>query len=232
MRPAPNRQLIAAVPAAGIGSRFGGVLPKQFVEIAGRPVLAWTLERLLACEIQVVVVAVEERLLESASMIFAGDSRIRWIVGGRSRQESVEKCLMSYTGSPDDLILVHDGARPAVAKADIGATLAAAADADGAVLGRQVADTVKRVENGKIHSTLDRALLFRAETPQVFRRLILERGIERGHREGFVGTDEASLVELLPGVDIRAVEATQPNPKLTAPADLALIEWLLTKRTK
>lgn len=230
MRATPDRQLIGVVPAAGIGSRFGGALPKQFVEISGRPLLAWTLDRLLTCDIQLLVVAIEERLLDRARMMRPDDSRIRWIVGGLSRQESVERCIRSYAGSADDLILVHDGARPAVAKEDLDATLAAALKADGAVLGRPMADTIKHVEHGSICSTLDRTTLFQAETPQVFRRAVLERGIERGHREGFVGTDEASLVELLPDVEITAVEATQPNPKLTEPADLAHIEWLLAQQ--
>jgi 2-C-methyl-D-erythritol 4-phosphate cytidylyltransferase len=224
-----DRQLIAAVPAAGIGSRFGGELPKQFLEIAGRPLLAWTLDRLLACEIEVLVVAIEDRLLSHVKKIRPEDSRVHWIAGGKSRQESVENCLKRYPGSPHDMILVHDGARPAVARADVRATLAAALESDGAVLGRQVADTIKQVERGKIISTVDRTKLFRAETPQAFRRDLLERAIENSRQKGVVGTDEASIVELLPGVQISAVEATQPNPKLTEPADFAHIEWLLAQ---
>ena len=104
-----------------------------------------------------------------------------------------------------------------------------AARSGGAILGRAVSDTIKRIEAWRVVTTLDRRALFRAETPQVFRRATLERALERARQDRFVGTDEASLVERLGDVAIAAVEASAPNPKVTVPADLALVEWLLSR---
>lgn len=124
---------------------------------------------------------------------------------------------------------VHDAARPATATADLRAVVESAARAGGAILGRAVSDTVKKIEAWRVVATLDRRALFRAETPQVFRRATLERALERARLERFVGTDESSLVERLGDVAIAAVEASAPNPKVTLPSDLALVEWLLSR---
>lgn len=126
-------------------------------------------------------------------------------------------------------MIVHDGARPVLKSEDLRRVVEAAASADGAVLGRMVSDTLKEVEDGWVVRTIQRTRLFRAETPQVFRRALLEQALERSREEGFVGTDEASVVERLQGVKIRALEAIGPNPKLTVAADLPLIETLLSR---
>lgn len=217
----------AVIPAAGRGDRFGHDLPKQFAVIAGQPVLAWSIRRLLECGVAEVVVALAEEFLEEASDRILEDSRVRWVLGGPSRQESVTAALEAARGDAEGLVVVHDGARPAVAVEDVEATIDAAHREGGAVLGRPVSDTLKRIEEGAVVSTVERRGLFRAETPQVFRRGILERAVELSRREGFQGTDEASLVERLPGVRIEAVNAVYPNPKLTVPGDLPLIEYLL-----
>lgn len=221
--------LVALVPAAGRGIRFGGGRPKQLTEVAGRPALAWTLARLLAAGVPAITVALPQDLLaEAPGGLFPDeDPRLRWVAGGVSRQESVARCLEASPGEPDDLVLVHDGARLAVAVEDVVATLEAVRGADGAVLGRPVRDTLKTVREGEVVSTVERADLFRAETPQVFRRAVFARALAAAHGDGFEGTDEASLVERLPGVRIRAVAARWPNPKLTEPGDLRLIAALL-----
>jgi len=126
-------------------------------------------------------------------------------------------------------VIVHDGARPVLKSEDLRRVVEAAASADGAVLGRMVSDTLKEVEDGWVVRTIQRTRLFRAETPQVFRRALLEQALERSREEGFVGTDEASVVERLQGVKIRALEAIGSNPKLTVAADLPLIETLLSR---
>lgn len=150
-------------------------------------------------------------------------------MGGASRQQSVAACLAS---SPDDvdLVLVHDGARPAVSIRDVVATIAAVGEDDGAVLGRPVADTLKRLDGSRVTGTVDRRPLFRAETPQVFRREVLDRALEISARDRFVGTDEASIVERLEGVRINATMATGPNPKLTHRQDLRWLELLLKEK--
>jgi 2-C-methyl-D-erythritol 4-phosphate cytidylyltransferase len=222
-------RVIALVPAAGRGSRFGGDGRKQFVLVAGRPLLAWTVERLLAAGCDEVVVAVPPGEEAGAAERAGSPPRVRWIAGGASRQESVRRCLASATGEPGDLVVVHDGARPAVAPSDVRAAIAAAREVDGAVLGRPVDDTLKRTEDGRIVGTVSRQGLFRAETPQVFRREVLERAHAAALRAGREATDEAGLVEQLPALVVRAVHAEHPNPKLTRLADLPLLERLLAE---
>ena len=202
------------------------------MSVAGRPVLEWTIERLLESGAVSVVVALPRAMRVDAlptTAIPTTDSRVLWTPGGATRQESVRRCLDLASDAGDDgLIVVHDGVRPAVSVADVLATVAAASESGAAVLGRAVHDTLKRVESGKVTGTVDRSSLFRAETPQVFRRELLERAFAAAERDGFTGTDEASLVERLDGVTVRAVEATAPNPKLTRPDDLAFLASLLT----
>jgi len=114
-----------------------------------------------------------------------------------------------------------------VTVSDVQATIQAAAVCGGAVLGRPISDTLKRVEGGRILDTVDRRSLFRAETPQVFAAVVLRQAFLAAARDNFQGTDEASLVERLPNAPIAVVEAAHPNPKLTTPADLVRIEALI-----
>ena len=188
--------------------------------------LGWSILRLLDCGVESVVVALPQDRLAGAREI-VDDSRVIWVEGGSTRQDSVARCLDAMDAGAVDLVMVHDGARPAVAIADVVATVEAAKECGGAVLGRPVSDTVKRVAAERIVGTVDRGNLFRAETPQVFRASILRRAFERAQEEGFQGTDEASLVERLPRAEIAVVEAVYPNPKLTTPADLPRIRALL-----
>lgn len=217
------------VPAAGSGSRFGGEVPKQFSSLAGRPLLAWTLDRLVQCGAASVRVAVPPEIVSSPPAWLLVHPGVRLVAGGSTRQASVALALAECPAAANDLVAVHDGARPAIAPEDVAAVCRAAAEPaiDGAVLGRPLADTLKRLADGRIVATLERAGLFRAETPQVFRRSILARALAAAAESRFVGTDEAALVERLPQARIVAVVASRPNPKVTTPADLAVAERLL-----
>lgn len=187
------------------------------------------MRRFLDAGLTSITVAVPRNLLTEAPVRILDDPHVRWVAGGRSRQESVEACLAASPGGDDDLVIVHDGARPTLTTDDLRRVVEAAVGADGAVLGRLVSDTLKEIEQGSILRTLQRSRLFRAETPQVFRRTLLRQALERSRLEGFIGTDEASVVERLPDVTVRALEAKDPNPKLTVAADLPLIETLLSR---
>jgi len=217
------------IPAAGRGERFGGSLPKQFTPVCGEPLLRWTVRRFLDAGLTSITVAVPQELLSEAPVRVLDDPRVRWVAGGGLRQESVEACLDTTPGGDDDLVIVHDGARPVLRSEDLRRVVEAAASSGGAVLGRMVSDTLKEVDAGWVVRTIQRTRLFRAETPQVFRRALLEQAWARSREDGFVGTDEASVVERLKGVKIQALEAIGPNPKLTVAADLPLIETLLSR---
>ena len=229
----------ALVPAAGAGRRFGGAEPqvapaKLFQALAGRPALDWTLDRLLAATVvaSVTVALSPDRLRDYPSRFLAGRQpapRLRFVAGGEERQESVVRCLAACPAAAEDLVLVHDGARPCLAGEDLDQVIAAARRHGAATLGRAVTDTLKRVREGWVESTVDRSTLFRAETPQVARRRDLERALERARAEGRRATDETALLVAV-GVGVRAVEARFANPKLTVPADLELVEPILLRR--
>lgn len=206
---------------------MGGALPKQLRQVAGRPLVVWAVARLRAAGVDSFVVAAAAELLDETVSALAGEGGVRVVAGGATRQASVALALEASLAGVGDWVVVHDGARPAVHPADVVATVVAAREGDGAVLGRPLTDTLKRVEGGRVMATLDRSQLFRAETPQVFRRELLEQALEQAAADRFVATDESSLVERLPGLRIAAVAARFPNPKVTFEADLARIESLL-----
>ncbi len=222
-------ELIALIPAAGRGERFGGARPKQFELILGRPLLAWTVEHVLTCDPQRVVIAAPPGGISQARALLGErpDARIRWVEGGATRQASVARALAAAPGAPRDLILIHDGARPAFHPEDARAVVAAAAESGAAILGRPIADTVKRVLDNRVIETVERSSLFRAETPQVFRRALLAAALKAAESEGRSMTDESRLFEGRSDVEIRAVRARWPNPKLTEPSDVQVIETLL-----
>ncbi|MCY3933986.1 MAG: 2-C-methyl-D-erythritol 2,4-cyclodiphosphate synthase [Acidobacteria bacterium] len=225
----------AIVPAAGGGRRFGGDRSKQFVPILGRPLLAWTVERLLAApEVdRVVVAAPPGRAVETMEMLLrevrvSRDVGLSTVEGGRRRQDSVRAALVAAELAPTDWVAVHDGARPCLATADLAEVLRSAAGSGGvgAVLGRPVSDTLKTTGDGRLSSAVDRSGLFRAETPQVFRAGALREALGRAERENLEVSDESSL--FAPG-SVAAVGASQPNPKLTDASDLPAIEALLRR---
>ena len=217
--------LRAIVAAAGEGRRFGPGAPKQLVEVAGRPLVEWSVDRMSTLA-EEVVVAVPASLLAAFEACFTDWPRVRCVVGGATRGQSVLRALESTVGEDDDLVAIHDAARPALAAEDFARVVEAAAAHGAAILGRPVSDTLKRVDDGWIESTVDRAFLFRAETPQVFRRDLLRRAFERAG--GSEATDESALVEALGTAKVAAVVASHPNPKLTVPGDLPLLEALLS----
>ena len=215
----------AVVPAAGRGERFGAA--KQFVPVAGRPLLAWTVRRLREAGAASITLVLPADDLGDARRRLAADPEVICVAGGETRQASVALGVAASPAASADLVAVHDGARAAVAVEDLVATVAAAQRSGGAILGRPVTDTIKEVAAGLVVRTVDRSRLLRAETPQVFRRSTLEAALATARRDCFVGTDEASLVERLGGVEIVAVAARWPNPKVTLVEDLETVARLL-----
>jgi 2-C-methyl-D-erythritol 4-phosphate cytidylyltransferase len=223
---------IALVPAAGGGSRFGGAIPKQYAVLAGQPLLARTLERLRdaadAWRI-VVVIAPDDRHYDSVIGVRAGVAVLR--CGGRTRSDTVRNALQALAGTcgPDDWILVHDAARPCVPR-DAMARLVADLehDAVGGLLAIPVADTLKRgddaADSPRVLRTEDRAGLWQAQTPQMFRYGVLTRALANPAAQQC--TDEAQAVEAL-GLAPRLVRGSQSNLKVTFPDDLQLAAAIL-----
>lgn len=214
----------AIIVAAGAGKRFGE--PKQFAYLRAKPVLEWTLERFQAHpEVKAVVLVLpDEQDLKHYRMRYA---KILDIVrGGEKRQDSVWQGFRLLTASAPEIVLVHDGARPLVG-ADLITRVIAAARADGAAVPvLPIVDTLKEVREGRIIGTIDRSVLFRAQTPQGFRFEILKKAMDAARKDRYYGTDEAALVERL-GLAVTAVAGDPRNIKITTPIDIPIAEALL-----
>lgn len=223
----------ALVPAAGSGRRFGGEVPKQYLQAAGKPLIAHALDALLAHpRIDGAVVALAEGDARWPGWTVLHGKPVVTCIGGGERADSVLAALRALpTGVADDaLLLVHDAARPNLRPDDIGKLVdAATACADGAILAAPVRDTLKRAgDDVRIDATEPRERLWRALTPQAFRRDLLRSALETARADGVAVTDEAMAVERL-GLRPRLVEGREDNVKVTTPADLALVEFLLAR---
>jgi 2-C-methyl-D-erythritol 4-phosphate cytidylyltransferase len=211
---------VALLVAAGSGERLGAGRPKAFVELAGRPMLDWSLMAIRAAGITEIVVA-----LPPSSPAVAG---CVGVPGGATRSESVRAALAA--APPDDHVVVHDAARPLVTPEHFTAALAALADADCAIAAAPMTDTVKEAGPDRlVTATLDRTRLWAIQTPQAFRREALERALDVGEEVLAQATDDAWLVERTGGT-VRVVESTPANFKVTTPHDLRLADHLLADR--
>lgn len=223
----------AIVPAAGSGVRFGGVVPKQYLPMAGLPLLAWTLRALAASgqvDCTVLAVAAGQEARCRAEILEPNGLRVdRLVSGGADRQASVYAGL-SMAPADTDLVLVHDGARPLVTAQIIRAAVEAA-DADGAaVVAMPVTDTIKVADGERrVENTLPRGRLWAAQTPQVFRAAWLREAHAKALTDGFRGTDDSVLVERL-GYPVRLVPGSPDNLKITTMGDLAQAEQILRGR--
>ena len=212
---------VALLVAAGSGERLGASRPKAFVAVAGRPMLAWSLDALRAAGIADVVVALPEG--EAAPEGCIG------VRGGVTRSASVRAALAAAPAGADPVV-VHDAARPLVPAALFGRTLAALADADAAIAAARVTDTVKEAgADGVVVGTVDRSRLWAVQTPQAFRRAALERALDVPEEVLAQATDDAWLVERAGG-RVRVVESSPANLKVTTRHDLAVAELLLRER--
>ncbi|HEX9758983.1 MAG TPA: 2-C-methyl-D-erythritol 4-phosphate cytidylyltransferase [Nitrospiria bacterium] len=224
----------AIIVAAGVGKRMRSPIQKPFIELRGRSILAHTLLQFEGAESvsEVVLVVSKESLEQCEEEIIKGSGfqKVRCLVpGGETRQESVYQGLI-HSDPCSDIILVHDGVRPFVSQGVIRSCIEKAQVHGGALAALPIHETVKQVgEDGCVEATVNREILWRAQTPQVFQRPILEKAHREALAEGYEGTDEASLVERL-GISIQIVEGEVENIKITTPEDLALAEFYLKQR--
>ena len=224
-----NPKTAAIILAGGTGERFGKEGGKQLVEIAGKPILTWSAEAFDAVGDVglIVIVCPEERMREYLARAIDPFPFVTPVVlapAGSIRQESAFSGL-EMVGEEYEYVVLHDGARPLVSPELIEHTINTVKgnfDADGAVVAHPAVDTLKVVEDGVIMGTPDRSVFWNAQTPQVFRTGIYRRAHASALSDGFVGTDDSSLIERLGG-RVLVVEGKRDNIKLTVPEDYVLL---------
>ena len=220
------------IPAAGFGTRMKSDLPKQFLELAGEPILVRTLRVFLDHPLtRTVVVALPAEHLESGKKLILSffddglQQQLIFTLGGDTRQQSVQNGLDTLPAAIDS-VLVHDGARPMVTGEVIDRCIAGI-EAHGAVIAAvPVKDTLKEVHGSLVTGTVDRSRLWQAQTPQAMQRKLLKRAYKHAEATGFIGTDEASLLEHA-GIAVSVVTGSEQNIKITRPDDLAIASGLL-----
>ena len=244
-------KVIVIIPAAGLGTRMAPVPTgakgrqkksapsKQFTELDGSPILIHTLRKFAAVrEIDEIWIALRENEIEGFRARLQSESKdvlarkIELVVGGEHRQQSAEHALHAVTASSDDVVLVHDAVRPFVSEEIIRDVIAAAQKYGAAIAGLPAVDTVKQVERTSegalIKATIPRASIVMAQTPQGFRYDVIKKAFDEASADGFLGTDEASLVERA-GHDVAVVMGSAKNIKITTPGDMELAEFYLGK---
>jgi 2-C-methyl-D-erythritol 4-phosphate cytidylyltransferase len=239
-------KVVAIIPAAGLGTRMASapaskgkkqVASKQFTELGGTPILIHTLRKFAASpEVSEIYVALrknefggfQSRLEQDARDIV--QKKIHFVEGGEHRQHSVANAIAAISAASDDIVLVHDAVRPFVTPEIIHEVIQAAEKYGAAIAGLPAVDTVKQVERtaegAVITATVPRERVVMAQTPQGFRFGVLKRAFEEATADGFIGTDEASLVERS-GHDVAVVMGSPRNIKITTPGDLELAEFYL-----
>jgi 2-C-methyl-D-erythritol 4-phosphate cytidylyltransferase len=236
-------RVFVILPAAGLGTRMAPghaahTAPKQFLELAGVPILIHTLRAFAVVpEVFSVVVAVRATEMErlSAQVKEHGFAeRVRVVEGGDTRQESVSNALRALDCHDDDIVLVHDAVRPLIDPAVIRRTIDAVEKHGAAIVGLPALDTIKQVERTAdgaiVTATIPREYIVQAQTPQGFRCGLLRRAFAEAEADGFAGTDEASVVERA-GADVFVVPGSASNLKITQPGDLELAEFYLKQRS-
>jgi len=232
-------QVFVILPAAGLGTRMAGPQPKQFVALAGIPILIHSLrafasvQRVTAIYVAVRKPEIERVRAQVAEYGFA--DRVQVVEGGDNRQQSVSNALNALAAEPDDIVLVHDAVRPLIDAATIDRTIDAVQQFGAAIVGLPAVDTIKQVERtahgALITSTIPREFVVLAQTPQGFRYGLLQRAFAEATADGFIGTDEASVVERA-GLPVAVVHGSQVNLKITQPGDLELAEFYLRQRAR
>ena len=223
---------IAIIAAAGSGTRMASDRPKQFLQLAGTPVIIHTLKVFEQCEsineVILVLPAAESAGFLSLAAKFGLRKMARVVPGGVTRADSVKRGLMAIRAATAEIVAVHDGVRPFVTAEEIDAVVAAAQTDGAAILVAPVTDTIKQISDGRVVQTLDRGGLRRALTPQCFRYELLRDAYQQADVNDPALTDESALVEQL-GHAVSIVEGSARNIKITTVDDLAIAEAILAR---
>jgi 2-C-methyl-D-erythritol 4-phosphate cytidylyltransferase len=247
-------KVIVIIPAAGLGTRMAPISAgakakgkktppsKQFTELGGTPILVHTIRRFAAVDpVTEIWVALRENEIAGFRARLEQETKqtkdllkkkIELVVGGEHRQQSVQSALNAVEAKADDIILVHDAVRPFITEEITREVIDAAQKYGAAIAGMPAVDTVKQVERTSegalIKATIPRAAIVMAQTPQGFRYSVIKKAFDEAASDGFMGTDESSLVERS-GHDVAVVMGSPRNIKITTPADMELAEFYLGK---
>ena len=234
-----NPDIALILAAAGVGSRLGGSEPKQFLELENWPLYMWSvvsfginpsISRIVIVTQKTNIVSMESRLKKELSVLNLERvlAKVSIIEGGASRQESVYKGLLSLEEFSPDFVLVHDAARPFISQTSINRVIEATTEYGAAIPGFRVTDTIKKVEDSTVVSTLDRTELMNAQTPQGSKFKWLLAGHKNALRKSLEVTDDSSILEA-ENRPVRVVEGESTNIKITVAEDLIIASILAKK---
>lgn len=223
---------IAIIPAGGKGLRISSNLPKQFIKVDGKEIIAYTLDVFQSCEmIDEIIVPVSTDFIELMNSLKAkfGFTKITNIVeGGKERQDSVYNGLKNSGGKQGDLIIVHDAARPLLSKEILNRAIQSADEYDSVVVAIKAKDSLLVGKNDKVDHYIDRNETYYVQTPQIFRYEILLSAMESAYEQNYIGTDESMLV-LNSSNSVKIVEGSIKNFKITTDSDLEMFADIVVK---
>ena len=213
------------IPAAGVGKRMQSVVPKQYLDIDGMTILDRTIDKFISLEfINKVIVALSPNDDYFRDSKFINNPKLLVVLGGKERCDSVYNGILAATS---EYVLVHDAARPCVLTSDIQLLVDKCSNDNGGLLVSRIPDTIKKAnEHNEVISTIPRDNVYRALTPQYFKKDLLRKAYEKSVNDGFVMTDESSAMEYL-GYKPQAVVGSSTNIKITEPNDLELAKIFL-----
>lgn len=218
------KKISVIIPAAGQGKRMKADVSKQYIEVYGKPILAYTLEKFqeARCINDIILVVGKNEIdyVEKYIKNGYGFSKIKSIIhGGKERQDSVYEGLKAMDPETD-IVLIHDAVRPMISTYDIERIVTETVKYKACIFGVKVKDTIKVVdENNHIRNTLDRNQLYAIQTPQVFDKNVILSAYREAMGEGFLGTDDAMLVEQFSTTKVKMIEGSYANIKITTPED-------------
>ena len=225
--------LWAVVPAAGSGRRMAAEVPKQYLKLYGLPILEHTLRALLACpDNRGVFVVLDPAVRRADTIPSLSDPRVSTALGGAECADSVLSGLQAIAGqaSDQDWVLVHDAARPCLSVSSLHSLITSClSEGVGAVMAQASVDTLKRIsDDNRITETIDRSVIWRAQTPQMFRLGELQSALSKALAAGTAITDESMAMELA-GYPVSILEGPATNIKVTLPTDLEFAEIILRR---
>lgn len=224
-----NMKTFAIIPSAGIGKRITSEIPKQFIKVNEKEIIAYTLEVFQQCaEVDEIIIPTGKNyfdLLNSIKGKYSITKLNRIVEGGKERQDSVYAALKSISADEDDIVIVHDAARPLLNKNLLSTAINSAEEFGSIVVAVKAKDTL--IEgSGLVENYIDRSKIYYAQTPQIFRYKILVAAIENAYKNNFIGTDESMIVKMN-NTEVKIVEGDSFNFKVTTDSDLELFKKII-----